>query len=107
MNPTNSLPDNVDRAFAEFFRGQVPSPWPQCPVPAAAKPAPTGDAPWSSRFALAASVALLLGLGLAFTSGTVPNSKPAPNGNLTGGATADGKGLLKNLDPMKELPPMP
>lgn len=109
MNPTTSPPDNADRAFADFFRGHVPSPWPQCPVPAvpATQARPTGDHSWASRAALAASVALLLGLGFALTSGIAPNAKPAPNGNLTGGATADGKGLLKNLDPMKELPPMP
>lgn len=107
MNSTTSLPDDADRAFAEFFCGQVPAPWPQCPVPAAAKPAPASDAPWSSRFALAASVALLLGLGFAFTSGIAPSAKPNTNGNLVNGATANGKDLLKNLDPMKDLPPMP
>lgn len=106
MNPTTSPPDSVDRAFAEFFRSQLPAPLPSCPVPAAAKPVPANESIWSSRFALAASVALLLGLGFAFTAGIAP-TKPSANGNLTNGATADGKDLLKNLDPMKDLPPMP
>ncbi len=105
MASTPLSPD-ADRAFADFFRGQVPQPWPACPTPATAKPAPASEGAWGSRFALAASVALLLGLGFAFNGGVAPNAK-TPAGNLTNGATADGKGLLKHADPMKDFPMMP
>jgi hypothetical protein len=104
---SSSLPTDPDRAFADFFRAQVPAPWPACPVPAAAKAVPATDSPWSSRHALAASVALLLGLGLAFSGSLAPPRQPATHGDLTGGATADGKDLLKHADPMKNLPTMP
>lgn len=104
---SSPLPPDADRAFAEFFRGQVPNPWPACPVPASAKPVPASEGAWGSRFALAASVALLLGLGFAFTGGLASNAKLPAGGNLMNGATADGKGLLKHADPMKDFPMMP
>ncbi|QEL16983.1 hypothetical protein [Limnoglobus roseus] len=120
--PTSpTVPDDLDRTLSDFFKGQLPSTWPACrataPVEAAANvPAKSaGDVPWTSRTALAASVALVLGLGFFVSSGATNSGRPTgANGSLLSGATANGAGLLKAAgpaekadDPMKNIPTMP
>ena len=107
MMTTTPLPDPAELAFAEFFREHVPHPWPACPVPVTTKADPLPDHSRGSRFALAASVALLLGLGFAFTGGLGSAPPPKTGHHLSGGATADGKSLLKHADPIPDLPKMP
>lgn len=113
MTPTS--PDDLDRTLSDYFKGQLPAPWPACRATAAAEPprAAAGDGLWTSRTALAASVALVLGLGFYFSGGVSPNA-PRPtgaNGNLLSGATANGAGLMKAVDKaddrMKNIPAMP
>jgi hypothetical protein len=75
--------DDLDEALVAFFRAEMPRPWPQLKLPDAppARPAPPAPAPrsrsWfrSPRFALAASVALLIG-GYAVMSAAL--TPPAP-----------------------------
>lgn len=119
MKPNSPLPEPenhaklqaVDRALAEFFHSQLPSPWPECPEPTTRSSrtfATASDQPRNSgRFALAASVALLLGLGLALAPAIIPNPKPAAADKFTSGATANGKDLLKGLDSDRTEPKAP
>jgi hypothetical protein len=82
--------DDLDEALFAFFRSEMPHPWPQLKLPAGAPPAPPvrpaqpapapSRRPWfrSPRFALAASVALLIA-GYALMSAALP----APSGDRT------------------------
>lgn len=61
---TPNPPDALDRAFADFFRAELPQPWPAAPATPAARPAARPVVPDGStraRWTLAASVALLVG----------------------------------------------
>jgi hypothetical protein len=91
-----NAPDDGERQLIEFFRGEVPAPWPAAPMPVRPTVAFRHSSPLSGgRLALAASVAALL-IGGWFLSGRMPS--PAPGGslddtkatvpsNLRGGAT--------------------
>jgi hypothetical protein len=80
--------DDLDEALFAFFRSEMPHPWPQMKLPNGTPPAPRvrpaqpapapSRRPWfrSPRFALAASVALLIG-GYAVMSAALP----APSGD--------------------------
>lgn len=80
-------PDALDEAFSDFFKGQMPRPWPPAPVPAmATRPAdrPPADPLRRARWTLAASVALVLGTGWFLSTGSQPagrsTTNPAPAG---------------------------
>src|SRR5437868_15348048 len=67
--------DGLDRLLSDFFRSEMPAPWPEPKLPdeqpnltLAPRTAARGWALFRSRFALAASVALLLG-ALSLLSG--------------------------------------
>jgi hypothetical protein len=101
-HPLPGSPDELDRRFGAYFKAQVPQPWPTAPVanveasarvPAVQRESPTG------RVTLAASVACLLGLGLALSYGPGFQSPAAPSGGLLKNGSADGKDLQKHMDP--------
>jgi hypothetical protein len=80
--------DDLDEALFAFFRSEMPSPWPHLKLPDGTAPLrPAAPAPvppsrsWfrSPRFALAASVALLIG-GYAVTSAVL--TPPAASDSL-------------------------
>lgn len=83
--------DDLDRLLSDFFRAELPNPWPAAPIPdeqpqslplSARKPIRH----WSSlrsRFALAASVALLLAGGW-FLSGKFAGTSGPGSFNSTG-----------------------
>jgi hypothetical protein len=102
----NRPDDEVDRLFTAYFQGQLPDRWPNPPHPRAekAQPIPTasGDPAARSRWALAASVALLIG-SCWYLSGHVTDGKAKPGFNPDGGA-ADLK-HVKDLG--KDKPKMP
>lgn len=96
--PTDDLAE-MDRKFSTFFKAQLPQQWPQAPAMMAEvshRPASQFD---KGRVTLAASVACLLGLGLALSYGPTFQSNAAPNGGLLQNSNADGKGLQKHITP--------
>ena len=107
MNTTtrNSNPsgDNLDRLFSAYFEAELPAKWPSAPRPwadkAQVKPAHPADPAERSRWALAASVAILLG-GCWYLTGQLTDSKPRPGLDLTGtGANA------KHVKDLGKTPP--
>ena len=89
--------DGLDRLLSDFFRSEMPDPWPEPELPEEqhtlslpARPAPHRRGLLRSRFALAASIALLVG-GSWLLSGTFGNIRhEAPSRAGTDG-TADSK----------------
>lgn len=82
--------DQVDRLLSAYYQAEMPKKWPAAPQPwaepALAKTDRTGRQSSRSRWALAASVAMLLG-GCWYLSGQITDGKKSPNLNLdTGGA---------------------
>jgi hypothetical protein len=106
-NP-NRPANDPDRLFAAYFKDQLPAEWPACPRPSAemARPAATasGDPAARSRWALAASVAILIG-GCWYLSGQVHDGKARPGFNPEGGG-ANVK-LLKEMGKKNTEPKMP
>jgi hypothetical protein len=94
----NRPEDEIDRLFAAYFRAEMPARWPNAPRPWAetVQPAPpaSADPTRKSRWALAASVALLIG-SCWYLSGHVTDGKAKPGFN-PGGGTAN----LKHLKDM-------
>jgi hypothetical protein len=88
--------DDLDEVLSAFFRSQMPAPWPRLNLdsrrvrPAQPVAAPSRR-PWfrSPRFALAASVALLIG-GYAFLSATL--TAPVPDTERIEQPSAKGHG---------------
>lgn len=96
----NDRPDDLDRMLGDFFKAQVPKRWPHAPAghPEIGTRA-TPRHQHQGRVTLAASVACLLGLGLALSYGPTFH-RPAPaGGDLLRGSDADGKGLHKHMAP--------
>jgi hypothetical protein len=84
--------DDLDEVLFAFFRSEMPRPWPQMKRPdetPAVRPALPAPAPpprsWfrSPRFALAASVALLIGGYAVMSAALTPPTKPEPE-RITG-----------------------
>jgi len=91
MNTTNRLPtpqgNNVDRLLTTFYRSEMPATWPDAPEPWTTQTATTdrkGHPSSRSRWALAASVALLIG-GCWYVSGQMTDGKKRAGLNLDGG----------------------
>jgi hypothetical protein len=77
-------PDDLDRLLGEFFRNEVPSPWPPLAAPVKTPVSRVGFGSWwTGRMALAASVAALL-VGGWLLSGRLPG--PVPTGSLDNGS---------------------
>jgi hypothetical protein len=84
----NRPDDHLDRLFADYFRANMPANWPAPPRPwdepvsPAAAPI-AGDPATRSRWALAASVALLLG-GCWYLGNHMSDGKPKHGLDLRG-----------------------
>jgi hypothetical protein len=108
--PQPNVPgDEVDRLLGAYFRAQMPAKWPAAPSPsnglnpsAGPDSARRTDPATKSRWALAASVALLIG-SCWYLSGAATNGHRRPDTNL-GDTTADVKHAK---DAGKELPKRP
>jgi hypothetical protein len=106
MNRTDSLQlEAVDEMLSRFMKSEMPHPWPKAPSPQsgpitpASSPSLTSPSPLvSSRYSLAASVALILG-GCWLLSNLL-SDHPNPNrfGGLDGG-NASTKHLEKLATP--------
>jgi hypothetical protein len=124
MNQTPTTPDfrvePIDSLLSDFFKAQLTQPWPAAPATTASEPsvlvasrnaAPESprnqpaavaarDASTKSRYTLAASVALLLGVCWYCADGYQPAERPAagtPTGGMLDGAGASNPDALKNL----------
>jgi hypothetical protein len=80
--PPRVPPEEIDGLLRAFYRAQLPHPWPAWKAPAApSRTTPVRPAPrpalWRSRFALAASVALLA-LSSLFLPGKAPREPQSP-----------------------------
>jgi hypothetical protein len=100
----NKTSDDLDRLFGAYFQAELPAKWPAAPRPWVAKvnnrPSQAKiDPAVKSRWALAASVAMLIG-GCWYLSGQLSDGKAKPGLNLEGGG-AD----LKHVKDMKKDPP--
>lgn len=92
MNTTNRLRtpsgDQIDRLLTAYYRSETPANWPSAPEPWATQSTPAtdrkGHSPSRSRWALAASVALLIG-GCWYVSGQMTDGKKRAGLNLDGG----------------------
>ncbi len=95
----NRQPEAVDRLLGDYFKAQMPKQW-AAPRPAGARPAaaPATDTLTPSRWALAASVALLIGGGW-FVTQFADNGKPKNTTNLD-----DGTANVKHLKDLGKKP---
>jgi hypothetical protein len=99
---TMTAPDELDRLMSYYFARELPSPWPGPPAVVVPSVRPQADAGRRSRYALAASVAALLGLGV-YLSSAVPGGRPAPGAGQPGllnKAEAKGDELINHANPM-------
>jgi len=88
--------EQIDKVYGNYFRHEMPAELP--PLVLSRVRGPRSES--RSRYVLAASVAALLGLGLAVSS-TMSSVKPTAKGSaskLLKDAQADGKGLLDQIN---------
>ncbi|HJZ91510.1 MAG TPA: hypothetical protein VKE40_11605 [Gemmataceae bacterium] len=102
----NPAGDDLDRLFAAYFQAEMPKKWPAAPRPWADKPraantSPRTDPSHRSRWALAASVALLIG-SCWYLSGHITDGRTKPQFNPDG--TASPTAIEKNLGKDKADP---
>jgi hypothetical protein len=105
-NPTPEDGAGVDRLVAAYFRSEMPAKWPAAPQPWAEKPLAAAaergiDPSRRSRWALAASVALLIG-SCWYLSGQVTDGKAKKPFNPDG--TASPTAIDKHLGKDKPDP---
>jgi hypothetical protein len=102
-HPTSDeRPERVDRLLGDYFKAQLPTKWPAAPRPDRARPATTRTSPAArSRWALAASVAVLVG-GCWYLSGHSGAGKRGVG--LEGGTATHPKEVLKDLEKPKAGP---
>lgn len=109
--PPDSM-DKLDRALSDFFKAQLPRPWAAAPEITSSEPSVLVgtrngiarlDSVGKSRFTLAVSVALLLGLCWFLSDGFAPSNRnshqPAPGtgSSMLGGASAGNPAVLKEI----------
>ncbi len=104
----NRPDDEIDRLFTAYFRAEMPARWPNAPRPWAETVQPSlaasADPARKSRWALAASVALLIG-SCWYLSGHVTDGKAKPGFNLDNGTSSPA--VLPKPDKAKPAPKMP
>jgi hypothetical protein len=104
-------PDDLDEMLFAFFRSEMPDPWPELKLPprmpsappvrlASAVPSPSRR-PWfrSPRFALAASVALLIGGYAVMSAALDPPVPPDATKIEIDNGKADLKGIRRDMQP--------
>ena len=98
MTTDPQSPDELDRLFGAYLKAQLPKRWPDAPVPTELANLRHAEPSSRSRLTLAASAAVLLGLGLYLSAGprrvAGPNP-PGPKGDLLPASTADGGKVFK------------
>ena len=113
MNTTTRIPNppedgaGLDGLLAAYFRSELPTRWPGAPEPWANQPRPAashvGNPSRKSRWALAASVALLIG-GSWYLSGHLSDGKPKQGLDLGSGEAAPPKVIKDHMAPKTKTP---
>jgi len=113
MNTSTRIPNlpedgaELDRLLGAYFRSEMPARWPTTPQPWAEKSPPasrhTGDPSRKSRWALAASVALLIG-GCWYLSGHMSDGKTKRDLDLGTGEAAPPKVIKDHMAPKPKTP---
>lgn len=103
--PAGHPPDGLDRLLMDYFKNELPHPWPEPRGPAEPSVAVRGrhDPAARSRYTLAASVGILLGLGVCLSSFRDDRTGRAGESTspLLPKAVMDGKKILdENMNPM-------
>ncbi len=106
MNEHTPSDEPMDRLLSQYFQNEHPQPWPDAnaitPVTPSSETKPyTG---LRSRLTLAASVWILIGLGLMLPTSQRNANEPASVGPLMQGATANGAKLLDKIVPVSTQP---
>jgi hypothetical protein len=104
----NPREDGLDRLIAAYFRAEMPANWPAAPRPWAEKPHVAAhnhaNPARRSRWALAASVALLIG-GCWYLSGHLTDGKPQKGLNVDDTTAKMPKEIKDNLGTPKSKMP--
>ncbi|MFO0878439.1 MAG: hypothetical protein U0840_13960 [Gemmataceae bacterium] len=80
--PTRRSGDDLDALLRNYFQAEIPNPWPGFQPPTRTQLAsrdrqePHRQAPWVSRWTLAAALAILVMAGLLLPSAPAPESAP-------------------------------
>ena len=103
--PQPNLPgDEVDRLLTAYFRAEMPARWPAAPSPSGTfrRPdnAPAADPASKSRWALAASVAILVG-SCWYLSGLATDGRPKKGLGLDDGQANPPKLIKDHMGPSK------
>lgn len=92
MNRTPLPSDALDAALSDFFKSELPKPWPAAPAVAAPAVAYRPDPARRARYTLAASVAALAGAFWLLSNGAAPPAasvaKPAAGPDVLQGSSA-------------------
>jgi hypothetical protein len=114
MNTTTRIPNppedgaGLDQLLASYFRSEMPARWPTTPQPwtdkaRAATTNPTVDPSRKSRWALAASVALLIG-GCWYLSGHMSDGKVKQGLDLGNGEAKPPAVIKDHMAPKTKTP---
>jgi len=106
MNEHHPSDEPMDRLLSRYFQNELPQPWPDAnaivPVtPSSEMKSHTG---LHSRVTLAASVLILIGLGLLLPVSSRNGNEPQSVGPLMQGAMANGARLLDKIVPVSTQP---
>jgi hypothetical protein len=105
---SNSSEEGLDRLIAAYFRAEMPANWPAAPQPWAEKPHVSvnnhANPARRSRWALAASVALLVG-GCWYLSGHLSDGQAKKSTNFEGTTAKMPKEIKDNLGTPKGKTP--
>jgi hypothetical protein len=98
MKQNPAIHDNLDHVLSRYFHAQLPQAWPASPCEVETVRTATTARSAPARLTLAASIALLLGLGGMLSYSPQSRNAPADSG-LLNDASANGKNLEKHIFP--------
>ncbi len=106
MNEHSPNDEPMDRLLSQYFLNELPQPWPDANaiVPVTPSSETKSHTGLHSRVTLAASVLILIGLGLMLPASHRNANEPAGVGPLMKGATANGAKLLDKIVPVSTHP---
>jgi hypothetical protein len=92
-------PDDIDAMLSKYFKNEMPKKWPAAPAVDVEPVQPFARNSSTSRWALAASVMLLVGVCWYAGRGTTPGERPpsATVNKFEKGAKAEDKSILNEM----------